>query len=103
MKCVLCLQNKGYCQFARLRGRVPRGFRFFRRAIACAIRSRLEPSSSSKQVRVFRITAARFAVMEPQRRPFDSERVERAKGKTSATSCLRSDLGGKSSYSKIVL
>jgi hypothetical protein len=43
--------------------------------------------------------AGRFAVMESLRWRFDSERVERAKG----TSCLRSDLGGKSSYSKIVL
>jgi hypothetical protein len=47
--------------------------------------------------------AGRFAVMESLRWRFDSERVERAKGKLRGTSCLRSDLGGKSSYSKIVL
>jgi hypothetical protein len=58
---------------------------------------------SSKQVRVFRIIRGTIAVMESLRRGFDSKSFERAMGKTGGTSCLRSDLGGKSSYSKISL
>jgi hypothetical protein len=54
-------------------------------------------------VRVFRIIGGAIAVMESLRRRFDSKSFERAKGKTGGTSCLRSDLGGKSSYSKISL
>jgi hypothetical protein len=93
---MLCPENKGYCDPAT-GALLSSGEHHWRD------RTVPGPSLSSKQVRVFRSIGGAIAVMESLRRRFDSKSFERAKGKTGGTSCLRSDLGGKSSYSKICL